>query len=166
MSRLAIFSLIIIVMGCGSQDSPATIYLSNHSLNNFDKSLFKVYVDDDLVLTDSVENQYLSFNWRDSVLAVPKKDFKLRVVVNSNGYELMKDTTVSYTDSLKVFVTFNFTPYFKRYRNPEIYKYLPSETARLKEIADSLYANNVLPNAREYLNDTIPLAKNIEIVIK
>jgi hypothetical protein len=141
----------------------AKVLLSNHSLDAFDKSLFKIFVNNNLVLSDSVKNRYISFHWKDSTIEIPRSEFKFKVVVNSNGYEIERETTILYKDSLKEFVTFNFSPYYKRYRNPEIYKYLPEETARLKEIADSLYANNVLANAREYLNDTIPLPRNIEI---
>jgi hypothetical protein len=166
-NRIVIILLGLIMLGCGRKDRPmATVFLSNHSRNRFDKSFFEVFINDDLVLADSVKNRYLSFHWKDSAVVVPGDDFKLRVIVNSNGYTLEKDTTVCYTDGLKVFIVFNFSPYFKRYHNPEIYKYLPHETARLKEIADSLYANDVLSNANEYLNDTVPLRKNIAIEIK
>jgi hypothetical protein len=166
MNRIVIILIGLVIIGCNRENSTAKVFLTNHSLDNFDKAFFKVYVNDNLALSDTVKNHYLSFHWKDSIITVPKSNFKFRVVVNSNGYELAKDTMVSYRDSLKVFVTFSFSPYFKRYRNPEIYKYLPSETARLKEIADSLYANSVLTNASEYLNDTIPLPQNIEINIK
>jgi hypothetical protein len=126
----------------------------------------EVLIDGNLVLSDSVNNRYLSFYWQDSTVKVPERDFNFKVKVKSNGYELEKDTTVLYQDSLKVFVTFNFEPYHKRYNNPEIYKFFEGETSRLKEIADSLYSIKALSNAAEYLNDTIPLKSSIEISIK
>lgn len=165
--RSQIILMFLLVVGCsGSDRSTARIYLSNHALQDFDKSMFNVLVDDKLIYSDSINNKYLSFHWRDSLIGVPKNDFKLTVDVTTNGYQLKRDTVVSYSDSLEFFITFNFKPYYKRYRNPEIYKYLPSETARLKEIADSLYSNGILSNASRYLNDTIPTKDNIEIVVK
>lgn len=141
----------------------AVVYLSNYSFYKFDKAFMEVLIDGKLVLSDSVNNRYLSFYWQDSAVKVPERDFNFRVKVNSNGYELEKDTTVLYHDSLEVFVTFNFEPYYKRYDHPEIYKHFEGETSRFKEIADSLYRNNILSNADEYLNDTIPLPRNIRI---
>jgi len=67
---------------------------------------------------------------------------------------------------LKVFVTFKFEPYYKRYNNPEIYSFFEGETSRLREIADSLYSIKALTNAEEYLNDTIPLQSSIRINVK
>jgi len=93
-------------------------------------------------------------------------DFNLKVKVNSHGYELIKDTTASYHDSLKMFVTFRFEPYYRRYTHPDIYKYFEGETSRFKQIADSLYSIKALPNAEGYLNDTIPLASSIIVSIK
>jgi hypothetical protein len=166
MRQILILTGMLILFGCGTDNSQATIYLSNHSLNEFDRSLFKVFVNERLIINDSIFNKYLSFQWKDSVVSVPKGDFRLRIIVNSNGYELLKDTLVSGSDSLKVFVTFGFTPYLKRYRNPELLQYLPNGSARLKKIADSLYARGTLSNADEYLNDSIPMPKDIEILIK
>lgn len=166
MKQIAIITLIALVSTACEKKEAVRVYLSNHSVDEFDKSEFKVFVDNKLVLTDSVKNRYLSFHWKDSTIQVPQGDFNLRVVVNSNNQSLEKDTTVLYRDSLQVFVTFNFSPRFKRYTNPEIYKYLPTETSRFKQIADSLYANNIFGNASPYLNDTIPTKRNIEIDIK
>lgn len=126
----------------------------------------EVLIDGNLVLSDSVNNRYLSFYWQDSTVSVPERDFNFKVKVKSNGYELEKDTAILYRDGLKIFVTFNFEPFYKRYDNPEIYKFLVGETSRLKEIADSLYSINALSNAADYLNDTIPLKRSIEISIK
>lgn len=165
--KTAILILFILLnIGCNKKEQKQSkMFLLNISFENFDRSLFKVWLNDKLILTDSVKNHFISsFPWNQHQVLFPKDDFKLRIVVNSNGYEVERDTIISSSkDSLKIFVTFNFSPYYKRYRNPEIYKYLPPETARLKEIADSLYENNVLTNAEEYLNDTIPLRKNIQI---
>jgi hypothetical protein len=166
MKRIVIIILSALVITACKDQGTARIYLSNHSLAEFDKSEFKVFVDDQLILNDSVKNRYLSFHWKDSTIQVPKSEFNMRVVVSSNNLNVEKDTTVLYRDSLQIFVTFNFSPRFKRYRNPEIYKHLPAETSRFKEISDSLYANNLLSNASEYLNDTIPTPRNIEIDIK
>jgi len=167
MKHVPILIVVIALICCDRKtNSTAQVFLSNHSFEVFDESLFKVFANDELILMDSVKNQYLSFHWRDSVVRVPKNDFKLRVIINSNGYEVERDTIVSYSDSLRIFITFNFSPNRKRYRNSEIYKYLPRETSRLKEIADSLYANNVLKNASEYLNDTIPLRNSIDISVQ
>jgi hypothetical protein len=169
MKSTALILAILIITGCNEKKQRQdNFFLLNISFENFDKSLFKVWMNDKLILTDSVENHFIStFPWNEHKVIFPKDDFKLRIVAISNGYEIERDTIISpSSDSLKVFVTFNFSPFYKRYRNPDIYKYMPKETARLKEIADSLYANNVLPNASEYLNDTIPLRKSIEILIK
>lgn len=167
MIRKILVAVMLVAVGCNQQDKgDVTIFLSNISLDTFDKSNFKVFVNDELVLTDSIKNQYVSSHWKENTIKVPKNNFKVRVIITGKGYELERDTTVSYGDSLRLFIRFNFYPYYKRYRNPDIYRYLPRETARLKEIADSLYAGNVLPNAKDYLNDTIPLRKNIEITIQ
>lgn len=144
----------------------AVVYLSNYSFDKFDKSFMEVLVDDKLVLSDSVNNRYLSFYWQDSAVTVPRGEFNLKVKVNSHGHELVKDTTVSYHDSLKMFVSFRFEPYYKRYTHPDIYNYFEGETTRFKQIADSLYSINALSNAEEYLNDTIPLKSSIRISIK
>lgn len=144
----------------------AVVYLSNYSFDKFDKSFMEVLVDDKLLLSDSVNNRYLSFYWQDSAVTVPRGEFNLKVKVNSHGHELVKDTTVSYHDSLKMFVSFRFEPYYKRYNHPDIYNYFEGETTRFKQIADSLYSIKALSNAEEYLNDTIPLESSIRISIK
>ena len=167
MNRIIVIVLLVLTLAsCNKDRSTAKVFLANHALDSFDESIFEVFVNNKLILSDSVKNHYLSFHWNDSTIEIPRDEFNFRVIVRTNGYDLEKDTTVAYSDSLKLFVTFDFSPRFKRYRNPEIYKYLPSETSRFKEIADSLYVNNVLTNASEYLNDTIPLPQNIKIDIK
>jgi len=167
MVRKILAAVMLVTVGCSQLDKgDASIFLSNISLDAFDKSSFRIFVNEELILTDSVKNQYVSSHWKESKIKVHKDSFNVRVIITGKGYELERDTTVSYSDSLKLFIRFNFYPYYKRYRNPDIYRYLPQETTRLKEIADSLYAKNVLPNAKEYLNDTIPLRKNIEIIIQ
>ncbi len=148
--RLISIALIGLTLAGCDNGLPGKVFLSNHALDSFDKSFVEVFVNEKLSVSESAPNRHLSFHWKESIVQLPNRDFKLTVVVHSNGYTIRKDTIVT-GDSL--FVLFDFVPYHKRYHNPEIFKYLPSETARLKEIADSLYANNVLANAREYLND-------------
>jgi hypothetical protein len=167
--RSLVTCALLVLIGCvpkKEEKTNAVVYLSNYSFHKFDKAFMEVLIDDKPVLSDSVNNRYLSFYWQDSTVKVPERDFNLKVKVSSNGAEVTKDTTVSYHDSLKLFVTFSFEPYYKRYTNPEIYKHFEGETSRLKEIADSLYAVKALPDAEEYLNDTIPLKSSIEISIK
>jgi hypothetical protein len=169
MIRSVVTCVLFLLISCVSNkedNQNAVVYLSNYSFDKFDKSFMEVLIDDKLVLSDSVNNRYLSFYWQDSTLKVPERDFNLKIKVNSNGFELAKDTTISYRDSLNVFVTFNFEPYYKRYTHPDIYNYFVGETTRFKEIADSLYSVKALPNAEEYLNDTIPLKSSIKISIK
>lgn len=161
-----IVAFILIVISCKPSQREATLFLSNGSQNHFDNSLFKVFINDELILDDSVKNQYISSHWQETKVRIPTRDFDLRIAVSGDGFSLEKDTVVKSSDSLKLFVRFNFSPYYKRYHNPEIYKYLPQETTRFKEIADSLYAKNALPNASEYLNDTIPLRQHLEISIQ
>jgi hypothetical protein len=166
MKSTALILTVLIIIGCGEKEQKhSKLFLLNVSFENFDKSVFKVWMNDKLVLTDSVKNHFISsFPWNEHEVIFPKDDFRLRIAVNSNGYEIERDTVISpSSDTLKVFVTFNFSPFYKRYSNPQIYKYLPDGTARLKDIADSLYANKALTNATEYLNDTIPLPENIQI---
>jgi hypothetical protein len=165
--KILVAVIVFITVGCNQRDKgDAMIFLSNISLDSFEESSFRVFVNDELILTDSIKNKYVSSHWKESKIKVPKDNFNFRVIISGEGYELEKDTTVSYSDSLKLFIRFNFYPHYKRYRNPDIYRYLPPETTRLKEIADSLYAKDVLLNANEYLNDTIPLKKNMEISIQ
>ena len=167
MIRSVVTCALFLLISCVQEKKQnAVVYLSNYSFDKFDKAFMEVLIDDKLVLSDSVNNRYLSFYWQDSTVTVPEGDFNLKVKVNSHGYELVKDTTVSYHDSLKMFVTFKFEPYYKRYTHPDIYKHFEGETSRFKEIADSLYSIKALSNAEEYLNDTIPLKSSIEISIK
>jgi hypothetical protein len=161
-----VFISIIAVLTCcfPEKEKEAILFLSNVSLDHFDQSSFKVFINNELVFSDSVENQYVSSHWRESRISVPTKVFNLKVLVSGDGYEIERDTSVRFCDSL--FIRFNFYPFYKRYRNPDIYRYLPKETTRFREIADSLYVNNMLSNSKEYLNDTIPLRKSIEISFK
>lgn len=148
------------------KESVGSLYLSNISQDYFDSAAFNVFIDDTLMLADTVRNKYVSFHWEEKRISIPKRKFKLRVSIIGKGFAVTRDTVIESMDSLKMFVRFNFYPHYKRYHNPEIFRRLHGETTRLKFIADSLYENNLLPNASEYLNDTIPLRKNIEIVIK
>lgn len=129
MIRGVVTCAFVLMISCVQEKKQnAVVYLSNYSFDKFDKSFMEVLVDDKLVLSDSVNNRYLSFYWQDSTVTVPNGEFNLKVKVNSYGYELVKDTTVSYHDSLKVFVTFRFEPYYKRYNHPDIYNYFEGET--------------------------------------
>lgn len=165
--KITLATLVLMIMGCGVRNErEAVLFTSNVSQKQFDRSLFNVFVNNQLILSDSVNNQYLSSHWKEAKIKIPADDFELRVAVIGEGFRLEKDTVVGSADSMKLFVRFNFSPYYKRYKNPEIYRYLPSETTRFKEIADSLYAGKVLLNSSEYLNDTFPLQQHLEISIE
>lgn len=165
-TRILLVSLLAL-LGCRSEQPPtATVFLTNQSRYQFDKSEFEVFINDALVLRDSVPNHYLSFHWADSAIAVARPQFLFRVAVHSNGYTLEKDTAITYQENMKIFVTFAFSPYYKRYRNPRIYENFPAETSRFKEVVDSLYAHGLVRNAAEYLNDTIPLPQHLSLTVK
>ncbi len=165
--RVVIVILSCVLINCGNKTDPVTeIFLANQSSDKFDLALFEIWVNNKLVLKDSVRNSYLSFDWNDSTINTPKSAFDFKVVVKGNGYMLERDTALVYHNNLKIFITFDFLPYYKRYRNPEIYKHFSGETTRIKEIADSLYENKLLNNASEYLNDTIPSRTNLRITIQ
>jgi|SRR5688572_21906046 len=169
MTRNTVIFLFFLFVSCNEEKrftGNPTLYLTNHSFDEFDKAFFKVFANDELILSDSVRNRYLSFHWKDSMVNVPDSDFKLKVLINSNGFEVEKDTLVSYKDNLRIFVTFDFYPKYKRYTNPEIFKHFSGETTRLTEIADSLYSIKALSNANEFLNDTIPLKSSLLVNFK
>src|SRR5687768_13158449 len=94
MIRNVIAFVLFLLIGClpKEEKANAVLYLSNYSFDKFDRAFMEVLIDKKLVLSDSVNNRYLSFYWQDSTVAVPKGDFNLRVKVNSHGYELVKDT--------------------------------------------------------------------------
>jgi hypothetical protein len=164
---ILIFLTALSIWACNvERESHGTLYLSNISQNYFDSATFNIFIDDKLVTSDTIKNKYISSYWEEKQIPIPNRNFNFKVSVTGKGFTVKKDTTVRGRDSLSLFVRFNFYPYYKRYHNPEIFKHLTGETTRLKAIADSLYENNLLSNAAEYLNDTIPSTKNIEIVVK
>ena len=142
------------------------LYLSNHGMGDYENLYFVVTLDEKQVFGDSVKNQYLSFHWLEKDLSVKRGDHNLQVVVSNDDFKLEKDTLISVLDSVKVFVKLNFQPYHKRYRNPDLYTFFEGKIENFKEQADSLYTNGLVPNAADYLNDTIPLPENLSIVIK
>lgn len=167
MNRYLIFLMIFLLTACGEDKwENAVLYLSNHSTDDFQKSYFKIYINNKEVFSDTVQNERVSFHWTERDVSVPKRKFAFKAIVSGENYRLERDTIIQYNDSLKIFVKFNFSPFYKRYMNPEIYKYIKGEVNEIKSIADSLYDNNLLSNASEYLNDTIPNESCLEIFIK
>jgi hypothetical protein len=167
MGRFLVFLIIFFLVSCGEKnESKAILYVSNHSTDNFEKAFFKVYVNGDIVFRDTLQNERLSFHWTEKEILVPKERFELKAIVSGEDYRLERDTIIGYDDSLQVFVRFNFSPFYKRYNNPEIYKYIDGGVNDFQSFADSLYANDILDNANEYLNDTVPNASSLEIFVK
>lgn len=167
MRALILIFTLLVIWSCNPEKGSTKLYLSNISLDDFDTCYFAVSINHQIVVKDTVENKHVSpAYWSEHEIKIPKTKFNFLVEIKSNGSQVLKDTTLDYNDSLKIFVRFNFYPRYKRYWNPEIYKYITKETTRFKKIADSLYASGALENASEYLNDTIPLKKNIEIIIR
>lgn len=149
---------------------PVILYVTNHGAERFDNALITIDINNKRVFADSVKNQYLSFYWEKQNLSVSEDEFDLSTHVNVNGYDIWKDTTVSFNgkDSVQIFVRFEFTPYYKRYTNPDIYSFIESEIDNytFTKMADSLYRIGALVNADKYLDDTIPLSNSLKMTIK
>ena len=156
-----------LTISCKTGDNKGELYLSNISLDKFDRAIIKVTVDNELVYNDTVTNKYISHHWEQKAFSIPIDSFRLTVSVNGLGFTVNKDTLLHADNDFKqMFIRFNFYPYYKRYKNPEIYSHLKTGTFDFKKIADSLYRNDILTNSDDFLNDTIPLPTNIEIVFK
>jgi hypothetical protein len=167
-NRFLIFVALILGMTCCKrEDDGGELYVSNHALDKFDSALMTVIVDDKIIYEEKVTNKYLSFHWDEKAFRIPSDSFRVSVNVSGQGFQVKKDTTFKPGDDrTQMFITFNFYPYHKRYHNPEIYSHVDTGTFDLKKVADSLYRNGVLENADFYLNDTLPLPTNIEIVFQ
>jgi hypothetical protein len=167
-TRLLIFVALILGTACSkTEHNGGELYVSNHSLDKFDSALVIVTVDDKVIYEDTLTNKYLSFHWDQRSFSIPSDSFRVNVNVSGLIFNVKKDTTLQPgNDRQQIFITFNFRPYHKRYNNPEIYLHLDTGSFDLKKVADSLYNNGILKNADNYLNDTIPLPVNIEIVFK
>jgi len=162
---------IILFSSCGrGAEKPVTLYLSNHGTKMFDNAFFMVEINNDIVFSDSVKNEYLSHHWTDKELILLKEKLDLSVRVSVNKHVLEKDTSVLLTgsDSVQLFILFEFTPYNKRYNNPDIYRFIEGEVDNYSfvDLADSLYNSGALSNADEFLNDTIPPLNSLSINIK
>lgn len=144
----------------------ALLYVSNTSTEDFEKALFSVYINGKNVFNDTVDNEYLSFHWTEKEIVVPKDPFTLKTILIGENYSIQKDTLFDYKDSLQIFVRFNFSLYYKRYTNPEIYKHIEGEISNFKSLADTLYSNKLLSNPSEFLNDTLPLKSSLEMFVK
>ena len=168
MIRLLIFvALILGATCCKPENGGGELYVSNHALDKFDSAIITIIVDDRVVYEDTVTNKYLSFHWDEKSFPIPADSFRVIVNVAGQGFNIKKDTTFHPGEGGKqMFITFDFYPHYKRYNNPEIYSHVDTGTFDLKKVADSLYKNNILENAGEYLNDTIPLPTNIDIIFK
>ncbi len=167
MKAFLAFLMIFSLAACGKKKKEDTIlYVSNHSTDHFERALFEVYVNDNVVFEDIVENERLSFHWIERGITVPRSKFKIKAIVRGEGFRIERDTIIGNNDSLQIFVRFNFSPFYKRYDNPEIYKYIKGDVNDIQHFADSLYANDILDNASEYLNDTVPDSSSLEIFVK
>jgi hypothetical protein len=166
--RLLIFvALILGATCCEPENGGGELYVSNHALDKFDSAIITITVDNRVVYEDTVTNKYLSFHWDEKSFPIPADSFRVTVNVAGRGFNIKKDTTFHPGEGRKqMFITFDFYPHYKRYNNPEIYSHVDTGTFDLKKVADSLYKNNILENAGEYLNDTIPLPTNIDIIFK
>ncbi len=156
--------LAISLLSCNSkQPIKGEIYLGNLSYEEFDSAKFHVYVNDDLLVEDTVVNTYISDSyWQKYTVSVPRNDFNLSVRVAWNGYDIKRDTTWAGSDSLEVFVRFNFTPFKDKYDNPEVYQRIVGdhEDFDLVGFADSLYENNIISKS-PYLDDSLPTSESI-----
>ena len=152
--------------GCNQQQLiPATLYLANQSINEYDSVILRVYTNDDMLIEDTVVNTYTSEGyWQEYSVELPANDFIFKIRVEGEDYKIEKDTTILARSDMKVFASFNFTPFQEKYNNPEIYQHLPSsfDNVELKRVADSLYENNII-NAGTYLNDSLPTSKAITL---
>ncbi|WP_305983548.1 hypothetical protein [Roseivirga thermotolerans] len=151
----------VVLLACGKQET-VTLYLSNESLYDYDKAFVKVRVDGELLVSDSLNNQYISSHWEEYQLKIPVRETLIEVEINSNNQQIKKDTVFTPSKVSSIFGTFSFDPLESKYNNDEIYKYLePGRTVNFTVFADSLYSAGVL-----VLKDTLPDKSHITLLLK
>lgn len=167
MNRFLVFFILTQFTLCCKPADRGELYVSNMAFDKFDSTLMTVSIDDRVVYEDTVTNKYLSFHWDEKAFDIPSNSFRVTVNIVGQDFNIKKDTTLQPgNDRHQMFITFNFYPYHKRYNNPEIYSHVKTGTFDLKKVADSLYENGILKDVGSYLNDTIPLSSDIDIVFK
>lgn len=166
MKVLNILLLSIIISSCSIDRGNLKIFVSNHGIEQNEKLLFDVVVDNNMLFSDSVKNAYLSYYWDESDFSVLKGEHHLKFRVSGEGFNIEKDTIISLLDSTSLFLEFTFFQKHKRYNNPELYTFFSGKIENFEEQVDSLYANGLVSNALEYLNDTVPTPENLSITIK
>lgn len=166
MKVLDILLMFIIASSCSIDHGNLKIYVSNRGIEQNEKLLFDVIIDDSSFFSDTVENAYLSHYWEESNFSIVKGEHSLKFRVSGESFRIEKDTIINLLDSTSLFMEFSFYQKRKRYNNPELYRFFEGKIENFKRQADSLYANELVPNATDYLNDTIPLPEHLSIVIK
>lgn len=167
MIRSLFLVLLIGLLCCKSRPEDGILYVSNYGIDKFDSALITVRLDQKIIFSEMVTNKNLSFHWDEKSFSIPSDSFRLSVNVMGQGFAVKKDTLLKPgNDRTQMFVKFYFSPYQKRYLNPNIYPHMDGVIFDFKKFADSLYRNEVVENAEYYLNDTLPISENIEITFK
>jgi hypothetical protein len=154
-----------LISSCNSTKSfDATLYLTNNSPSPYDSVKFEVKLNNEVLVEDSVYNQYVSHQWQDYTAKIPTTNSKLSVKISGKSFAISKDTIVEISAGTQIFCAFYYIPYKYIYDDPIIYKYITGPDVDLKELVDSLMTQNLI--APIYRRDSIPATENIIISLK
>ena len=150
------------LLSCGERTKEITVYLSNKSLHDYDKAFVTVNLDGKQLISEPLNNQYLSGHWDEYQIQVPVGKTRFEIVVSSDKYEIKLDTFLIFSEGNSVFGTFAFNPLERKYNNDRIYEYIkPNKKVNFKDFADSLYSVGLL-----VLQDTLPDTSHLSVIVK